>query len=300
MHGHIVEIATDNKKLSVHAGFLRISEQNEAIKDIPLDLILSVVITSPTVIYTQPFLQRLAEEGIPLIICGKNFVPSGIYLPLIGHYKQYHIQHCQFEASVVLQKRLWQQIVIEKVRQQAAVLKKFGKKDLLTPLVAKITSGDSKNVEATAAKSYFTALFGKDFRRDPEVEGINSFLNYGYAVIRSCVARFVVAVGLCPTLSVKHQNQLNPLCLVDDLMEPFRPLVDYTVYKIFTENKLPEDTKLISAHKKALAGILDWNLQTKNIVSPVYLIIEDFVRQYADSVVEKQAVLFSKYRLPDV
>ena len=300
MHGNIIEIGTDNKKLSVHAGFLRISEQNEIIKDIPLDLILSLIITSPTVVYTQPLLQRLSEEGIPLIVCGKNFVPSGIYLPLIGHYKQSHIQRLQFGAGVVLQKRLWQQIVIEKVKQQAAVLKKFNKQDLLTPLVAKITSGDSKNIEAMAAKRYFSALFGKNFKRDVDADGINSFLNYGYAVMRACVARFVVATGLNPALAVKHINQLNPLCLVDDLMEPFRPLVDYEVYKIFTENELEEDEALTPQYKKILSGILDWNLRAKNEISPVYLIIEDFVRQYADSVVEKQVVLFSKYLLPDV
>ncbi|MBQ8481190.1 MAG: type II CRISPR-associated endonuclease Cas1 [Alphaproteobacteria bacterium] len=300
MHGNIVEIGTDNKKLSVQAGFLRISEQNEVIKDIPLDLILSLVITSPTVVYTQPLLQRLAEDGIPLIVCGKNFIPSGIYLPLTGHYKQSHIQRQQFETSVILQKRLWQQIVIEKVKQQAAVLKKLGKTDLLTPLITKITSGDSKNIEAMAAKRYFTALFGKNFKRDVEALGINSFLNYGYAVMRACVARFVIAMGLNPALAVKHQNKLNPLCLVDDLMEPFRPLVDYTVYKVFTENKLTDNEELTPAYKKILSGILDWDLKAKNIVSPVYLIIEDFVRQYTDSITEKQVVLFSKYILPNV
>ncbi|MBO7097388.1 MAG: type II CRISPR-associated endonuclease Cas1 [Alphaproteobacteria bacterium] len=300
MHGNIIEIGTDNKKLSVQAGFLRISEQNEVIKDIPFDLILSVVIASPTVFYTQPLLQRLAEEGIPLIVCGKNFVPSGIYLPLIGHYKQSRMQRLQFDASLVLQKRLWQQIVKEKVRQQAAVLQKLNKQDLLTPLITKINSGDSTNIEATAARRYFTALFGKDFKRDADAEGINSFLNYGYAVMRACVARFVVAVGLNPALSVKHQNQLNPLCLVDDLMEPFRPLVDYTVYQIFIENHLSENETLVPAYKKILSGILDLNLKAKNEISPVYLIIEDFVRQYADSVSEKQVMLFSKYVLPDV
>jgi len=300
MHGNIIEISTDNKKLSVHAGFLRISEQNEVIKDIPLDLILSLVITSPTVIYTQPLLQRLSEEGVPLIVCGKNFIPCGIYLPLIGNYKQSHIQRQQFEASIVLQKRLWQQIVIEKVKQQAAVLKKFNKKDLLTPLITKITSGDSKNVEAMAAKRYFTALFGKNFRRDVDALGINSFLNYGYAVMRACVARFVVATGLNPALAVKHQNQLNPLCLVDDLMEPFRPLVDYAVYKIFDENELDDNEELAPNYKKILSGILDWDLKAKNVISPVYLIIEDFVRQYVDSIKDKQAFLFSKYELPNV
>lgn len=300
MHGNIIEIGTDNKKLSVSAGFLRIYDGNNILRDIPLDLILSIVVTSPTTIYTQPLLQRLSEEGIPIIICGKNYIPSGIFLPLIGHYKQSYIQRTQFNAKIPLQKQLWQQIVTEKVKQQAAVLKLYNKKDLLTPLINKITSGDSKNIEAIAAKRYFSALFGKAFRRDTMAEGINSFLNYGYAIIRACTARFVVASGLCPSLSIKHQNQLNPLCLVDDLMEPFRPLVDATVYKIFKDNKLNKNESLTTEYKKILSGILETDLQTKETISPVYLIIEAFVRQYVTSIIEQKAKLFSNYRLTDV
>lgn len=300
MHGNIIEINTDNKKLSVHAGFLRISEEGETIRDIPFDLILSIIISSPTTIYTHPLMQRLAEEGIVLITCGKNYIPSGAYIPLIGHYKQGYIQRVQFEAGAVLQKRLWQQVVKEKIRQQAAVLQKFDKTDVLTPLIAKVSSGDEQNIEAMAAKRYFSTLFGVAFVRDTEMGGINSFLNYGYAVIRACVARFVVALGLCPSLAIKHQNKLNQLCLVDDLMEPFRPLVDYTVYKIFNENNLPEDTELQPQYKRILSGILELNLPAQQKISPVYLIIEDFVRQYVSSLEERQVVLFAKYLLPDV
>ena len=297
MQGNIIEIGTDNKKLSARAGFLQISEQNKLIKEIPFDTIFSVVVTSPLVTYTQPLLQRLSEEGIVVIVCGKNYIPCGIYMPLIGNYKQNYVQRAQFSAGIVLQKRIWQQIVIEKVKHQASVLQIFNKRDLLTPLLEQITSGDSKNIEAVAAKKYFNLLFGKNFRRDTEQEGINSFLNYGYAVIRACVARFVVAVGLCPTLGVKHQNKLNPLCLVDDLMEPFRPIADYEVYKIFTENKLEADAELMPEHKRKLAGILDKTLKADNICSPVYLIIEDYVRQYADSVIAGKANLCSRYEL---
>lgn len=300
MHGNIIEIGTDNKKLSVYAGFLRISKDTEVIKDIPFDLILSIIVTSQTTIYTQPLMQRLAEEGIPLVTCGKNFIPTGIYLPLIGNYKQSYVQRQQFSASLVLQKRLWQQVVIEKVKQQASVLKAFNKQDLLTPLISKITSGDSKNIEAIAAKRYFSSLFGKDFKRDTEAKGINSFLNYGYAIVRACVARFIIASGLCPSLAIKHQNKLNPLCLVDDLMEPFRPLVDYTVYQIFEDNGLPKDIELTTEYKKILSGLLDTNFATKENISPLYLIIEDFVRQYVMSIEKKQVLLSSKYIISNV
>lgn len=300
MHGNIVEIGTNNKKLSVFAGFLRITEENEIIKEIPFDLILSIVVTSPTAFYTQPLLQKLAEEGIPLICCGKNYVPSGIFLPLIGHYKQSHVQRIQFNTKLTRQKKLWQQIVIEKVKKQAAVLKLYHRQALLTPLIGRIMSGDSTNIEAQAAKLYFSALFGKEFKRDTEAEGINSFLNYGYAVIRACTARFTVAAGLCPSLAVKHKNQLNPLCLVDDLMEPFRPLVDAAVYQIFQENQLSEKETLTPRYKKMLAGILDTDLKTANTVSLVYLIIEDFIRKYVLSLTDPQQELLLNYQMSHV
>lgn len=300
MHGNIIEIGSDNKKLSVNAGFLRISEQNEVIKDIPFDVILSIIVTSVQVFYTQPLLQRLAKEKIPLIICGKNFVPTGIYVPLIGNYQQGHIQRLQFSMSLPLQKKLWQQVVTEKVRQQNYTLKLCGKKDILSPLLPQITSGDAKNVEAVAARQYFTELFGKDFKRDVNALGVNSFLNYGYAVVRACVARFVIGVGLCPSLALKHQNKLNPLCLVDDLMEPFRPLIDYKVYKIFTENNLAEDEELSPKYKKILSGMLVHSLQANCVISPAYRVMENFVRQYVDSITEKKVCISTNYLIEDV
>lgn len=300
MHGNIIEIGSDNKKLSVSAGFLRISENNEIIKDIPFDLILCLVITSTSTIYTHPLLQRLSEEGIPIIICGKNYIPSSIFLPLIGYYKQAQVQRFQFNAKLTLQKQLWQQIVTEKVKQQAAVLKRFKKKDLLTPLISKITAGDSTNIEAVAAKRYFPLLFGKNFRRNNEEENINSFLNYGYAIIRACTARFTVALGLNPSLAIKHQNQLNPLCLVDDLMEPFRPLVDATVYKIFTENNFDVNQELTIEYKRTLSSILDLNLKINKNISPTYLVIEGLVRKYVSSLMQSKAELSTYYQFSDV
>lgn len=300
MHGNIIEIGTENKKLSVSAGFLRISEKEEIIKDIPFDLILSIIVTSSTAIYTQPLLQKLAEENIPLIICSKNYLPSGIFLPLSGNYKQSYVQWAQSECSLPLQKRLWQQIVKYKIEYQAKVLQKHKKKDLLSSIVNKVASGDEKNAEATAAKRYFPALFGGSFKRNTEQGGINSFLNYGYAVIRACTARFVVAAGLMPSIAVKHKNRLNPFCLVDDLMEPFRPLVDDVVFTLFDRDRLADDEKLNTKYKKILAGILAANTNTGKCISPVYNVIENFVRQYVDSLVSKNVSLDLKYILTDV
>jgi CRISPR-associated protein Cas1 len=94
-------------------------------------------------------------------------------------------------------------------------------------LAAGVRSGDPQNLEARAARIYWKNLFGEDdFRRDPEGEGLNPVLNYGYAVLRAICARALCAAGLHPSLGIHHHNRYDAFCLADDLMEPFRPAVD--------------------------------------------------------------------------
>jgi CRISPR-associated protein Cas1 len=99
----------------------------------------------------------------------------------------------------------------------------------LRAMAERVRSGDPENVEAQAARKYWPMLFGPEFHRDREAAGVNPMLNYGYAILRAMTARAVCAAGLHPTLGLHHHNKYNAFCLADDLMEPFRPLVDRTV-----------------------------------------------------------------------
>ncbi len=110
------------------------------------------------------------------------------------------------------------------------------------PLARRVRSGDPDNLEAQAAQRYWPNLFGKEFRRDRGSDGINALLNYGYAVMRAAIARAVVASGLIPSLGVFHSNRSNPFCLADDLLEPYRPFVDWRVRLLVNESggELPE------------------------------------------------------------
>jgi len=158
---------------------------------------------------------------------------------------------------------LWQAVVKAKIINQAKILKLFTiEEQQLLILAKKVTSGDSQNIEAQAAKKYWQKLFGKDFRRDYSATGINSLLNYGYAILRSSTARAVFACGLTPAIGIHHNNQENAFCLVDDLMEPYRPIVDYVVKKI-TEEEL-EIKELTTDHKKMLSKILQTEIIINN------------------------------------
>jgi CRISPR-associated protein Cas1 len=104
-------------------------------------------------------------------------------------------------------------------------------------LSQKVRSGDPNNVEAMAARRYWSQLFeGFNFRRQPEGDDdINIRLNFGYGVLRGIVARAICASGFHPAIGLHHHNQYNAYCLADDLMEPFRPVVDKVVHSQILE-----------------------------------------------------------------
>ena len=130
----------------------------------------------------------------------------------------------QISASLPLKKRLWAQLVRAKILAQAATLAAVGAPHTGFFLLSrKVRSGDPDNVEAEAARRYWPLLLGAEFRRDKDGDGINGLLNYGYAVLRAGVARAVMAAGLHPGFGLMHSNRSNPMVLIDDLMEPFRP-----------------------------------------------------------------------------
>jgi CRISPR-associated protein Cas1 len=178
-----------------------------------------------------------------LIVSNEKHMPAAMMLPLSTHSTQTERFARQAAVSLPTRKRAWQQIVQAKLRAQAQLLEEVtGKDGGLNAMAGKVRSGDPDNLEAQAARIYWQALFGEDvsnsgepFRRDPEGEGLNLYLNYGYAVLRAVVARALCAAGLHPSLGVHHHNRYDTFCLADDLMEPFRPLVDRVIAKIHRE-----------------------------------------------------------------
>ena len=117
-----------------------------------------------------------------------------------------------------------------------------------------IKSGDSTHVEAQVARHYWTLMFGPNFYRARMGPSPNHLLNYGYAIIRAAMARALAGNGLLNALGIHHCNQYNPLCLADDMMEPFRPFVDAIVLEMHPQRSQQDTfTKL---DKAILLGVL--------------------------------------------
>lgn len=271
MIGRIIEVAGESRYLSLDRGFLVVSSRGEEVGRTPIDDVSALIGNAYGLTYSSSLLVALAERGTPVVLCGNNHSPVGILWPLDGHHRQAARMDAQLRASGPLRKRLWKQLVQSKIRMQAGVLGLFGTTEApLRRMAIKVRSGDPANIEGQAARTYWSLLLGKDFRRDQEGEGINALLNYGYAILRATVARHLIAAGLHPGIPLHHANAGNAMRLVDDVMEPFRPLVDAWVRRL-SESGVVE---VNAASKRTLALLPTRSLRTESGISPIALVIQ--------------------------
>lgn len=274
MIGRTVEIADDRRHLFVHRGFMVIKDtegERKELGQVPLDDIAAVIANAHGLTYTNNLLVALAERGAPFVLCGPNHNAVGMLLTLDGHHVQAKRIEAQIAAGLPMHKRLWAAVVKSKLEQQAAALEAVAAPTApLQALVAKVRSGDPDNIEGQGARRYWGLLFGSDFRRDRNGGGLNALLNYGYTIVRSACARAVVAAGLHPSIGLHHSNDANPMRLVDDLMEPFRPIVDLKVWQLHQagESHVTPDTK------RALVRVLYDDMQTAAGVTPVIVCMQ--------------------------
>jgi len=229
----VVDIAEQDRWLHLHRSALVVNHDNHELGRVPIADIQSVIVHGAGCGISLNLAAALAEAGVPLVLCSSNHMPSSITLPVTGNFESAQRLSFQANTSVTLRKRLWQELVRAKITAQSQALAATGHGDhvSLIKFVATVASGDPKNVEAQAARYYWQRMMGKKFRRDVSREGLNSSLNYGYTILRSMVARSIVASGLSPGLGLHHHARLNTFQLVDVLMEPFRPLVDLRVWR---------------------------------------------------------------------
>jgi len=263
--GRVVEIAEEGRHLLKERGFLVVEAGGEELGRVPLDDIAALVATARGTSLTTSLIAALAERGTPVVLCGANFAPVALVFPLAGHHAQQRRMEAQLAATRPLAKRLWAQVVAAKLRAQAAALASAGLPSAaLARLARSVRSGDPENAEAQGARRYWPLMMGEGFRRDPSLPGANALLNYGYAVLRAGVARAICAAGLHPSLGIFHRHPHNPLPLADDLMEPFRPLVDLEVRALVAEGASEVDR----VAKRRLAALLLTDVPTAFGTSP--------------------------------
>ena len=241
--------------LSLCRGQFHIKLTDDSEASIPLEDLSAIILDNPRITISQPMLCELAEAGIVVVTVDAQHLPNGIFLP----YQSYHRTLKRLRAQLALPrptiKRWHQQIIQQKIRNQAQTLALSGQEkpvQALMRLAASVKSGDPDNFEGQAAAIYFRYLLPKPLkRRVPNF--FNGALNYGYAVVRACIARSIVASGLHPALGLFHDNEQNAFNLADDLIEPYRPLLDHWVLQHYLDE---EERELTPQDKGKLVSFL--------------------------------------------
>lgn len=255
----IVEISSEAAYIHVKHGQLVIKRDGSDDGQLPIEDLGLLLISHPAVTCSNSVLTACLKNNTAVVLCDEKHMPCGMLLPFSGHSTQTQVISAQTGISVPKQKKLWKSIVQAKIRAQAQVLARTGAENgALVEWAKQVRSGDPKNVEARAARFYWKKLFGKDFRRERYGLSPNPLLNYGYAVVRACVARALVGAGLHPSIGLHHKNKYNDFCLADDLLEPLRPLVDFRVWELWNDNHSVEIDKTI---KKALLELLSERIE---------------------------------------
>lgn len=285
-------IITQPTKLSIKNKQLKITQEEEC--SIPVEDISSIVLENSQIVLTTKVISSLAENKAVLYSCDDKHLPNGIFIPFACHSRQIKAIKQQIECTESFKKRCWQHIIISKINNQAKVLNLCNKKKVaehLESISRQVDSGDNGNKEAIAAKTYFSTLFGKNFSR--EFENIyNSCLNYGYSIIRGAIARSIVSYGYIPAIGIHHKNELNNYNLVDDFIEPFRPIVDLWIKRNIEKEQ--EFDKYIRAN---LVNILNLDMLIQGKMQSVNNCINIMIASYTTAINQKD---YKKLELPEI
>lgn len=245
-------------RLSVKDNQLVIAQDQSV--NLPIEDIDALILDSYGITFTANLVTELSSSGTTVVICNEKHLPASVILPYSQHSRQAKVSRQQLAMKQALKKQLWQKITIQKINNQADVLKQFGYDDSLLRALAKdVKSGDSTNRESQAARAYFAALLDDATRRKPMWH--NSALNYGYAMVRSHIARHIAARGLIASQGIFHRSELNSFNLADDLIEPYRAIVDeYVLSHVAPFHIGDQDTSLTLADRQKIVDILNYSV----------------------------------------
>lgn len=259
----------------------------------PIEDVGVIIVENQMVHFTIPLLNALADNNVAVIFCNAQCMPNTMLMPLESNAIQQEVYRFQIEASLPTKKRIWKDIIECKIRNQAALLDMLGRDGkVLKPYYMNVLSGDSDNREGLAAKIYWQQMYGRQFNRNRNGEDPNSLLNYGYAILRA-VARALLGSGLFPAFGLFHRNRYNAFPLADDVMEPYRPFVDYAVYQIFGYSS---EACLDKEAKQSLVRVLFTDVKMKDQIRPLQVALSmttaSLVRALKD---KKESIIYPSF-----
>ena len=248
----------------------------------PIEDLGCVVLENQMISITLPLLNELVKNNVAVILCDNKMMPTAMLQSLDANSTQAESLKYQLGVSESMKKQAWKQVIEAKIKNQASILEKACKKgSILKSFYMNVKSGDSDNREGLAAKTYWSNLFGSNFKREREGCPPNSQLNYGYSILRAATARALLGSGLLPNLGIFHKSRYNAFPLADDIMEPYRPYVDDIVSQL-SKNGVQELNK---DSKASILRVLSCDVKIGQVTRPLQIALTittaSLVRYYA-------------------
>jgi len=266
---------------------------------VPLEDLSYLILDTFEVTLSARLLSGLSAHSVLVLGVDATHLPSWISLPWTTFHKHGPVLELQLNSSQPTRKQLWAFIVQKKVAAQADTLALFNRPEasFLRAMLNQIRSGDPDNIEARAARTYWSALFiEREFIRHAD-DLPNAMLNYGYSLVRSALARYLCAYGFIPQLGLHHAGASNAFNLADDLIEPYRPLVDEHVARLLGGQSSSDS--LTKDHRRALTQLLESDVVLEDEVYNLMGAIEVTVQSLKNAMVNKNpARLLFPQRLP--
>lgn len=235
MSEHRIILIENPAQLSMDLGRLCIERQDQPdIFVLPADIAV-MLLHHHTIEITVQVLRALVENRVIALVTDDKHHPCGWLIPMYGLPQATLRLYQQMGLSTEARARFWQAIVQSRIKTEAVNLRYFQLNGALRleRLAMEVEPGDRAHAEGQAAKHYWSCFFGTDFKRNKQgaEDVLNAALNYGYAVLRALVARELAVASLTPMLGLGHTSRENPFNLADDLMEPYRYIVERHVHQ---------------------------------------------------------------------
>lgn len=285
-------IITQPTKLSVQNRQLKITQEEEC--TIPIEDISSIVLETPQISISSKAMSIIAANKVVMYTCDDKHLPNGVFIPFATHSRELKVLKSQLNQTESFKKRCWQLIIIQKILNQVEVLKLCNRNSMISCLELmskRVNSGDTENREAIAAKEYFKSLFGNNFSRNYD-DIYNVSLNYGYSIIRGAIARTIVSYGYLPSYGIHHKNELNNYNLVDDFIEPFRPVID-----LWVKTNITDDMEFDKYVRAELVNLLNADVKIQGKIQSVNNAINVMISSYTTAITQND---YKKLELPEI
>lgn len=289
MSYHIVSIDSPRCSLSCRDGQL-VCKTAEGEKSLPLEDVASIVVTSFSAsIHSELFLQA-AKQGVALVIC-EAFKPVSLVIPA-NRSTDTILSRAMLDLKPRVRAHLWQKTVDAKCQNQFALAEYVAAADSALADLRETAFGKKPHKEAICAKMFWQ-IFGRSlgeaqFIRDRTLAGLNGLLNYGYAVLLSTVLQKLFGVGLDPTFGIAHVTRERSTPLAYDLMEPFRPCVEWRVIQWVKEHPGTERWEVTKEFRRWVTGFPVMKVDYLELSLEIQGVIEGVVRGFRRAVLENQ------------